>query len=275
MSLPNVLENIVGEYTDEDDYKNLIKFNPKVHTSEKLVCKQLTNVPEDTIIKFRDSYNKSLVLIKEFVKYKGYQKSYNELDFFKIDSNYVTGLLMMGMNNFEEEKISSSKDIGYYFEKKKKSYKEDVLYMYKIFERCRYSYTEYSNMIEDFINKILDNTSISIFNKLLNYIEISEGFKYNKLPADNNNLHDWFSAIDSFVILVYNNILNGEDNFFNTSTENDFELTEDLMYKYLDLTLDKELKELEKNKNNKKENKNKNKNRNEEKNDDEENEKEI
>jgi hypothetical protein len=75
MSLPNVLENIVGEYTDEDDYKNLIKFNPKVHTSEKLVCKQLTNVPEDTIIKFRDSYNKSLVLIKEFVKYKGYQKS--------------------------------------------------------------------------------------------------------------------------------------------------------------------------------------------------------
>ena len=133
MSLPNVLENIVGEYTDEKDYKNLIKFNPKVHTSEKLVCKQLTNVPEDTIIKFRDSYNRSLILIDKFVEDGSYLDYNPDTIFIKVDPNYVTGIIMADMGDYDISTIKNNNKFKRIISKGRKNITQDDIYMYLIF----------------------------------------------------------------------------------------------------------------------------------------------
>ena len=54
------LENIVGDYTDETDYKKLIQLDSKIHTHDKLLLKQLSDVPTDLLLQYREMYNLAL-----------------------------------------------------------------------------------------------------------------------------------------------------------------------------------------------------------------------
>ena len=51
------LENLVGEYTDVDDYKKLNTLDSKIHTHDKLLLKQLSDVPVESLLRYREMYN--------------------------------------------------------------------------------------------------------------------------------------------------------------------------------------------------------------------------
>jgi hypothetical protein len=51
------LENIVSEYTDSDDYKKLMIYNPKLYTDKRFRSKLISNIPTDSLIRFSEMYN--------------------------------------------------------------------------------------------------------------------------------------------------------------------------------------------------------------------------
>ena len=51
------LETLVSEYTDSDDYKKLMMYNPKLYTERKLRNKLISNIPTDSLIRFSEMYN--------------------------------------------------------------------------------------------------------------------------------------------------------------------------------------------------------------------------
>jgi hypothetical protein len=67
--LPNVLENIVGEYTNTTNYPKLIELDSKIHTSDKLFIKTLGNVPRSQITAFADIYTAAVKFINKYFPY--------------------------------------------------------------------------------------------------------------------------------------------------------------------------------------------------------------
>jgi hypothetical protein len=56
-ALPPVLENIVGGYSNAKEYKSLMQINKNIHTKEKFIGNELSNLDLKDIIKFKDAYN--------------------------------------------------------------------------------------------------------------------------------------------------------------------------------------------------------------------------
>jgi hypothetical protein len=67
--LPNVLENIVGDYTNTDDYPNLISIDPKIHTSDKYFIKQISDVSRTDLILFNKAYKYAVEFINKYYPY--------------------------------------------------------------------------------------------------------------------------------------------------------------------------------------------------------------
>jgi len=76
------LENIVGDYTDETDYKKLIQLDPKIHSHDKLLIKQLSDVPVDLLLEYREMYNLALQFNET-----------NTFDYY-LSPQYLTGLFI-------------------------------------------------------------------------------------------------------------------------------------------------------------------------------------
>ena len=64
--LPPELENIVRKLSEGKEYKSLMHINPKIHTKEKFIKKELSEIDLKDLIKFNNAYK----LLSEYCESK-------------------------------------------------------------------------------------------------------------------------------------------------------------------------------------------------------------
>lgn len=100
--LPPVLENLVGTYSEEKEYKFLIEFNPDIHTKEKLIGKELTSLPLNLVFKFKQAYELAINLKKlELDKY--YKKNIE-----KTDLDFLTSVFLELLNVYTNDQLMNT-----------------------------------------------------------------------------------------------------------------------------------------------------------------------
>ena len=83
------LENIVSEYTDIEDYKKLMIYNPELYTECKLRNKLILNIPTNTLIVYSEMYNLAVLYNSEMS-----QQVY-------LSPEFLTGIFMKYYSNIK------------------------------------------------------------------------------------------------------------------------------------------------------------------------------
>jgi hypothetical protein len=162
------LENIVGDYTDETDYKKLIQLDPKIHTHDKLLIKQLSDVPVDVLLQYREMYNLALQF-NTFIKQRYY-----------LSPEYLVSIFLRFQILYPEfETISDLKKINYdmYYSREEslrpitlESYifREAEIFFINIMENSDFTETE-------IIESIIDSNTSEIVKRYKNVPETHNG----------------------------------------------------------------------------------------------------
>jgi hypothetical protein len=232
MSIPLIsdLKDIVGTYTTEPEYKNLIKIDPYNYNETKLIKNTFSSLPISLIMKINDTYKKVPEIIEAYLKFintkfkeQKYNFSYPKYD--KIDPEYVFGLIL---------NIPTEEEIIKYFEKEKKSnsnfpsfgkFKAKIkqifvlnhsmymYYIYNILEKC-------SDSIRD-IFEDTENMESLLFEKNVGLYERFTNYNNKEFESNDTDLLD----------PLYRTIIE-EENLYHTS-----QISDDLVFKHLDIIL--------------------------------------
>jgi NACalpha-BTF3-like transcription factor len=101
--LPDVLENIVGEFSDRPTYKKSIQYNQNVHTRKNLCNNDLKDIPEDDIYLFAEAYK----LSKEYVILKHPNILISPMDYIGIFIELLQFYGIIDLKDLLEKKITS------------------------------------------------------------------------------------------------------------------------------------------------------------------------
>lgn len=97
------IENIVGSYTDEKSYTNLMQINPYMHTQDKLLLKKIKKIPSHDL----DNYLKAYELATEWCK-----KYKKEIVIVGIDT--IAGIMKSLMDIYEFNRLEDLDNLKIY-----------------------------------------------------------------------------------------------------------------------------------------------------------------